>query len=241
MKTVRECVHTFMIILVPLVSLLIHGCALPHMDPDEYDRHCSDGAQWVDCLSDFEAFPTARNEIKQHHSDIRVLQYRPLLHLTIVEQGEPVSRDRIAIPEPFSSVKERFLAAVQAEVRPSHFTVAQDPHPTDRLGYFKQLFGKGLVLDIRSMQWVLMRVPDWSVVLHGTGHYALIYRVRVRLIRAEGPTLLWHYLCRSKGFRTEQKYTLAEWQADDNLLLKVKAEEEAKRCADDLAASLLEQ
>lgn len=65
--------------------------------------------------------------------------------------------------------------------------------------------------------------------------------MRARLIQAEGPTVLWQKICRGKGFKTEQKYTLTEWQVDDNLLLKVRAEKEAKQCADEIAASLFEK
>jgi hypothetical protein len=239
MKPIRDCVHTFMIVLVPLVGLLISGCALPHLDPVVYDGRCSDGALGLACLVDFEASPTARNEIKKH-SNIRVLHYRSLLPLTIVEQGD--FHEPITMPEPLSSFKERFFAAVQGEVGPSNFTVAQDPHPTDRLGYFKQLFGKGLVLDVRSVQWSLIRVPDWKAFTAvDPGPYVLVYRMRARLIQAEGPTILWQKTCPDKSFKTEQKYTLAEWQANDNLLLKVRAEKEANLCADELAASLFEK
>lgn len=162
MKTVRDCVHTFMIVLISLAGLLIYGCTLPHLDPVEYDRRCSDRSNGLDCFVDFEASPTARNEIKGH-SNIRVLHYRPLLSLPIVEQGD--FHEPITMPEPLSSFKERFLAALQEEVGLSNFAVAQDPHPTDRLGYFKQLFGKGLVLDVRSANWSLMRVLDWTTIL----------------------------------------------------------------------------
>ncbi|NJL17872.1 MAG: hypothetical protein HC938_12415 [Nitrospira sp.] len=239
MKTVLKYVQPLMTFLVPLVGLLIHGCALPHLDPDVYDRRCSDMSMGLSCLVDFEASPAARNAVKEH-SIIRFIHYRPRLHVTILEPGEDISDNKIAIPEPLNPLKERFFETLQEEVEPSNFHMAQDPHPTDRLGYFKQLFGNGLVLDIRSAQWILFRDSDWTAVTKiGSGHYGLIYTVRVRLIRAEGPTLLWQKLCRSKHFRTEQKYTLEEWQANDNLLLKRNAEEEAKKCADDLAASLL--
>jgi hypothetical protein len=86
----------------------------------------------------------------------------------------------------------------------------------------------GLVLDFRTLAWTVRYDPNRLF------SYFVSYIGRGRLIRLDGPQVIWQATCRAAPSPARTEPTLSELLANGGALLRAKSGAEADRCAAEL-------
>ncbi len=169
-----------------------------------------------------------------HHSPSRVFTYEstgysaasalftPLLAIAQVYEGTGLQRD-LRLEDPVQRAQDRLVSKLQAHFNVTNVHVVPDPPKNDQIATLKQVFQKGLVLDIRTMNW-------------GLDNSRAMYSARARLLRLEDSTLLWQATCKYVADATLPSPSMASLKANDGELLKTKLLDAADGCADQLSA-----
>ena len=215
-----------------LLGLLASGCVRAPLtggtQAEQHDALCFTHPFSPPCIAEIDVAAETRN-VLQTQPEIRLIYYSPVSSLIAVGPARPIvgpTYRRIAMQDPLGRVMELFATTLRGELGLRDVNATREPLSpwSDTLRQLKQSFGQGIVLDFRTGKWELNANPTFNPF--DPGHYILKYAVRVRMIRVEDSTILWRTVC--EGI-TKERHPLDELVANDNSLLKVKAEEVAEK------------
>jgi hypothetical protein len=151
-----------------------------------------------------------------------------------VEEKQRAEVSALGLPDPAERVRERFVAAVTKELGLTNLAAQAQRLPADGLDEVARAVGRGLAFDVSTFNWVL--TPDQF----SASAYALSYRARARLIRAEDRKVLWLGLCSaSPADESGRGPFYDELVANQGRLLREKSSVLADRCAAELIDQLL--
>jgi len=187
----------------------------------------------------------ARSRILESTQAITVIHHGPMQQLNT--GGRALLYPTIALSDPLTVVRDRFLELVRTQARSVRFDTRESPpafsatpaSQQDDLDQVKKKVGQGLVLELRPWQWYL-GVWDAEQRLNPIQtsqepRVLLGYAVRVRLLDLDQDKIVWQYICRVSTDRHEME----AWTAENNALIKQKTGELADQCARDLASDFL--
>lgn len=204
------------------ILVLISGCApaLIKMEKEELDRLKSEG-------------------------EIRAVHYPPASPFVSAVDPEPVhpiyivvwpwdlwvrsprmSRqvEELSLEDPVLRVMERFIPAVETALDLKNVRVIQEPIASGDLDQLRIAFGKGLLLDFKTIHWTIFTNE-------------IRYSAQSRLVRLEDSKSPWQGVC-------DVRHVNPSWSWDDlmsaqGMPLKVKLNEAADICATQLVAQFL--
>ncbi|HEV8306592.1 MAG TPA: hypothetical protein VGW35_02905 [Methylomirabilota bacterium] len=134
------------------------------------------------------------------------------------------------LQDPALSVRDRLVAGLTGEVGLTNVRIVEEPAPTDGADELRRRFGMGVILDIKTIVWWL------NYNLNAWDAYRLLYVARARLVRLDGPSVVWQAIC-DRSVTEEPTAKLADLMADGARLLKQRTIEKTDWCA----RTLLEQ
>lgn len=105
--------------------------------------------------------------------------------------------------------------------------------PEDDLGNLKQKLDSDMVMDFKTITWVLASNPK------DPKRYLDSFRARSRLIRVEDGKVLWEGECGFKKHDPKSALTIDEMLDNQGTLLKTLFQEDADACADEIVSQFL--
>jgi hypothetical protein len=151
-----------------------------------------------------------------------------------VEEKQRAEVAALGLPDPAERVRERFLAGVTTELGLTNLAAQTQRLPGDGLDEVARAVGRGLAFDVSTFNWGL--TPDQF----SASAYALSYRARARLIRAEDRKVLWLGFCSgSPADESGRGPSYDDFVANQGRLLREKSSTLADRCAAELIDQLL--
>jgi hypothetical protein len=181
-------------------------------------------------------------------SEILAIYYVPWTSLPT--RGDASRYSPIALEDPLETVREQFLSTARVEFGSTKFRflgVQQFPYPLGVKHYaievskLTRVFGSGLVLDFQTTGWALDVWGDeksWQFTMTNVDAPALLaYTARARLVDLGLEKVLWQANC----YAHTERHTAREWVANQHELLKIKRDEVAAHCAEQLIESFLEK
>lgn len=183
--------------------------------------------------------------------EIRVVRYSPEA-ITVQTRGGDVARQfglvglavgssvdenlksklmkEYGFQDPAPSVRDMLVSALTADLGLTNVRLIEEPAPADAADELRRRFGTGVVLDIKTLVWWL------TYDQQAFDAYRLLYVARARLVRLEGPSVIWQATCdRPVGEAKTSK--MDELMANGGQLLKQRTTETVDWCA----RTLLEQ
>lgn len=216
------------ILLVPVIFLLMYGCTptLIKMEQEEL-IHLKD------------------------QPDIQAVHYPPqnsfeffrsgltgggvLLTLIDAARGSKMAKD-YSLTDPILKVKDRFLSSLDGHAGFKNIRSIQEPHESDDLEEVKRTFGTGVVIDFKTYAWGLSESASALMIFRE--RYYVTYWARTRMIRLADSKIIWQGFCKIEG---QDQKALGEFTANNGELLKVKLNEAADACAEQLLAQFFGQ
>jgi hypothetical protein len=145
------------------------------------------------------------------------------------ERGEEMART-YSVEDPAARVREAFVASAQNEIGLKNVIAVPELLSSDKLKALEEKLGRAAILDFKTYQWQLTPRPL-------AGVYRLTYGVRSRLFRVPDGRILWQAYCVFDDANAPA--TLEDLTANDGVLLKLKIDEAAASCANDLVQQFL--
>ena len=134
--------------------------------------------------------------------------------------------EALSLEDPASRVKARFISALKTAAVLKNVRTIQEPVVGDSLDELKTSIGEGLIIDVRTHHWFI------------AGNGPLGYWARSRVVRLEDSKILWQGVCQiSDGLKGSYEDVTSAQGAH----LKVKLNEVADACSDQLVAQFLEK
>lgn len=151
-----------------------------------------------------------------------------VLSMGLYESAGDKMANEYALKDPALRLQSRFLTSLEKDTGSKESRIVQEPPGGESIEELKRTFGKGMVLDFKTTQWLLFYYPtDWS-------HYRIAYSARGRLVRLEEPKIIWQGTCEVIGQDPKTSPTMDELVANNGALLKQKINEAADACAEQL-------
>jgi hypothetical protein len=151
-----------------------------------------------------------------------------MLSLGLYESAGDKMASEYTLKDPALRLQSQFLPSLEKDSGIKNIRIAQEPPSGESIEELRRTFGKGMVLDFKTTQWLLFYYPtDWS-------HYRIAYSARGRLVRLEEPKIIWQGTCEVIGQDPKTSPTMDELVANNGALLKQKINEAADACAEQL-------
>jgi hypothetical protein len=184
--------------------------------------------------------------------EIRVVQYEPAT-IQVTTRGGDVARQfgliglaagsasdgskatqlmkDYGLQDPAVAVRDQLVASLNGEFGLTNVRVVEEPAPADDASELRRRFGSGTVLDLKTIVWwVNYNANAWDA-------YRLLYVARARLVRLDGPTVVWQAIC-DRSVTEEPNSKLDDLMANGARLLKERTTEKVDWCARTLVEQL---
>ncbi len=190
----------------------------------------------------------SRDLVAVYHEPPPLHFWRPGHGLAAAANDGRQLRGAYAVQDPAARVRDRVLSALQSEVGlpdvrrvelPLGRDDAGDPaagrsvtaDELSRLSRLRAALGTATLFEFETADWGL------GFDFQDPGRYGVYYSVLARLLRLEDSRVLWRAPVRC-GFARKgtANPTLAEWLANQGVLLRAKLDEAADECAQQLVA-----
>lgn len=141
---------------------------------------------------------------------------------------------QLSLEDPVLRVKERVVLALDTALDLKSVRLVQVPLVGDDMDELKAALGKGLVMDFKTNYWLIGHSKS---TVHGVVYNGIFYSARSRIVRLEDSKILWQGVCVPKAIPKFDSWD--ELMAGNGTLLKVKVNELAESCVQELLAQLV--
>ena len=129
------------------------------------------------------------------------------------------------LEDPVWRVKERVVPSLVTVVDLKRARLVREPLVDDDLDKLRAALGKGVVIDFKTIHWAVRKAQRGNQIE---------YSVRARILRLEDSKNLWQGVCED----TRSFDSFDELMAANGMLLKMKLNQSAEACAQEILAQL---